>query len=189
MRWVYGILLLVSAIIGIYQNQSNVPNQQIVLQFDEKNQNIDEAVSRITDQLQDVGASKINIQTTSNSSAIITYFSSVDVFDIEMALQTDSESSSQKSQSQSEPETLYFDIFEIKAQQNTSWDFEGTLVAYGKEHLDRPVLSDSFSDYLKSNDRLEFTGLFSNDRTRNYQVALLHNTSYEIPEVRAGPNC
>ena len=190
LKWVYGFLVLVFTVTGIYQNDAYLPNQQIVIQFDADALNIEETVEQIAGQLQRVGASHIQINNTDTAIVTIIYYSASDVTSIEKILTnkglvtyTDPDNSNPKNQ-----KTLTWDVSEIHASKsNTSWDFEGTMVAEYKPISDRFVHQDhSFGKLFQ----LEDIESLSQEKyvLSDYSACLLiHGYDHCTPMVRAGP--
>ncbi|WP_411768390.1 hypothetical protein [Winogradskyella sp. A3E31] len=195
-RWVYGILLVVFAVTGIHYNNSQAPNQQIVVQFQDNDISVESTLTQITQKLTNVGVSRISIEEKGTAGYIITYYSTSNVTSVQDILTQDGlittaipESSKNSDPEKKDSNVLTVNISEIQNSSNNAWDFEGTLVSQFKEHLDRPITSNTFfalsnigDDGLKSlND--------SQHELNDYNLVVINYASYQIPEVRAGPIC
>lgn len=193
------ILAVLLAFIGTYIEQYTVPNQQIVIQFSDKDissENTESAIVTIQNKLQNIGASHIQIGDSNQGKLRITYHSDTDIEYIQHALFDIEElsiayNSSQK-KSDDLPDSEFYkdyqiDVSEIKTNSGTDWDFNGIQVTELNQKTDRlsyfKVNNTGFQNKnLLYNFNSEIIVVNNNDLTTVIDIV-----SYIIPEVRAGP--
>lgn len=195
----FGILVILLTFLVTFLEQTTIPNQQIVIQFSDQaitTEDTENALETIQDKLQGIGATQIQIGQTEGGQLRITYHSDVAVEHIQKVLFNVEEfkiayESSQK-HSNNFPENkstkdYELNISEIKTSTNVNWNFEGTQVAEINQKTDH-------SNQLKVN----YSGQQINTKqsnkiinvavlTTNTVAIAIDNSSYKIPEVRAGP--
>ena len=201
-RWSISILIFVLTLFGIASQQQNpVPNQEIVLQFAGEivtSDEVDHAILIVKRQLLGIGADNIKVHEQEDGRLSITYFSKTDVANVKKALSKDKETSfgyalSDRHQKRSRlpkdenPSPYNLDVYEIQSGQDTG----GNLV--GKNALDQKSEQYRFfnPNLLTVLYEIYANGLYQEKR-EDYKfrkdIALaINNTSYIIPEVRAGP--
>ncbi|PWH83336.1 hypothetical protein DIS18_01930 [Algibacter marinivivus] len=200
-RWCISILIFGLTLFGVVsQQQITVPNQEIVLQFEDVNltpNQTENAVAAIKYQLQGLGAENIKVLTLQEGKLKITYFSDADIASIKqlfldqetLALQLTSQSQDKDSSKlpfQESNISYDINIYEIQNGQHSGWDFDGAI------SLDVEVKSDRFIDpnYVS-------TGSVDHDYTNTlthvtYKIRKaitiqISDPLHKIPEVRAGP--
>lgn len=200
-RWCISVLIFGLTIFGVIsQQQIAVPNQEIVLQFEDANlasNKTEETISVINRQLRGLGAKNIKVLNLQEGRLKITYYCDADIASIKqlfldqetLALQLTSQSQenhSSKLPLQDSDISYAINIYEIQNGQHSGWDFDGVIV------FDTEVKSDRFSDP---------NYLFIPSVGYNHSYNLIHNTYkirkaitiqisdalHTIPEVRAGP--
>ena len=200
-RWSHISFIIVLFVLGaIHQQQVSVPNQEIVLQFNDAAVSQDEAqqtILKVQEQLRALGADSITVVKDDNGNLKISYYSAVDVTDIESALSNSNlitESSSGKSTNDTEAPfsssehqvNFSLDVYEI--QQSTQLNgFKGKLVLESQPDNDR-FLSPNI--YLVANTIDLQVKTFEDSvalKSQRNVVLAKENKSYQIPEVRAGP--
>ncbi|WP_400080746.1 hypothetical protein [Winogradskyella sp. R77965] len=194
-----GILVILLAFFGRYVEDSTLPNQQVTIQFSDKNISKERALSTIKviqERLQDFGAEQIQIGQSENGLLKITYFSKADVYKIQdilssadgLELPNDSKSgNTQDFPSEKEGKDYELNISKIQNSNNIKWDCEIIEV----------VQLNQKSEY-SLNPKVKTSGEHINTQQSNSKInaALKVNTtiaiaidhiSHNIPEVRAGP--
>ena len=84
-KWYLSTFILIVAFLGAGLQQFSAPNQEIVLQFEDKAISLVEtenAIANIKKQLQDIGVEKIQVYKGANGVLKISYFSEIDVVSI-----------------------------------------------------------------------------------------------------------
>ena len=84
-KWYLSTFILIVAFLGASLQQFSVPNQEIVLQFEDQEISLVEtenAITNIKKQLQDIGVEKIQVYKSDNGVLKISYFSEIDVVSI-----------------------------------------------------------------------------------------------------------
>lgn len=200
-RWCISVLIFGLTLFGVVsQQQLAIPNQEIVLQFDDVSLNANQTentVAIVKQQLQSIGAENIQVLELDNGTLKITYFSDADIASIkakfsvenEIALQltlpskdTDSTEIPNKDSNVS----YNLDVFEIQKTQDTGWDFDGVISLEFKSKsnrfLDPNPLAISSIAYQCEDNLIQVTY-----RIRKDVAFKISDAQHAIPEVRAGP--
>lgn len=195
----FGILVVLLAFLGTYLEHKNVPNQQIVIQFSDKEitaEDTENAIKVIQDKLQSIGISRIQIGQNQNGQLRISYYSESDVEHIQNVLFNTEDVNLAKNalhkSSHNFPEhknikDYQLNISEIKINNNLKWDFEGTQIVEINQKVDR------FS-YPKTNSSANYPHVLQSNSTIKKAILVskttaiaIDNKACSIPEVRAGP--
>ncbi|CDF78353.1 conserved hypothetical protein [Formosa agariphila KMM 3901] len=199
LKWYFSTLLITVALFfGVAsQQQSTVPNQEIVLQLSGNvalQDNAQRAISLVKQQLQNIGAENIQVSEDEDGVLKITYYCDSDIDSIKKILSEDEalafkNSTSQQKESPSEEHnpTYNFDVFEIHN------GFDMAFHHAGKVAVELKASSHHFSQ-LNDGHGIVYTTDFIDVPSikvayKFYKdIALaIDNTSKKIPEVRAGP--
>ena len=198
-KWYIGALIIILALIGLNQEQTKVANQQIVMQFtDVKITSVtahDDALATITKKLQALGIANIEIIENDDTQLSIRYYSDIDALSVKEFLSQDN----QLSLAYRDVEKLPFDFPKDKLPENYSL----VVSDFQKKTDDGLSLNGKFAFELKQDCKR-----FSNPIVIQYNDSIvlkqdaivriaykinrviaiaIDNTSYAIPEVRAGP--
>lgn len=186
------VLLFVLALIGLSQHQVNVPNQEIVVQFSDVEVSSDEAqntIETVQQKLHELGISDIQIYNENDSKLKITYYSKLDAAIIKGLLSTEHSielNKSSNNQDHQDSSDYNLDVFEIYKSNNDNVDFEGVVLDIKSEsdRFQNPKKYKSSSLIDSKEDNLPEKTSTGN----NHGIAIaIDNTSYNFPEVRAGP--
>jgi len=199
-KWYLSIFVLIVAFLGAGLQQFSVPNQEIVLQFEDKAISLVEtenAIANIKKQLQDIGVEKIQVYKGANGVLKISYFSEIDVVSIkkifskEKALKLsysllDFGEGSSKMPSKNKSNTYQLDVFEIQKSNGNEGDSNGLVVELLPEHdryFNPDVYYSTLVYELRFKNKIEKVAyiIYSN------RFIEIDNSSYNTPEVRAGP--
>ena len=199
-KWFFSVLLVVLTCIGVFRDDTVMPNQELILEFNSDQVSASEAANTIAlvkKQLLEAGVYTVHVNNESNGKYSITYYSASNVAQIKKIVSTPSSLSidiAHSNQSNNgipleKPSSNYnVDVYEITSGLDTEIDLKGTLVFNEKRDLDR-FNSPTFSPFLKQE--------YSKQQPINEAVAYKINTTvvhslnnglYTIPEVRAGPS-
>ncbi|EDP72024.1 hypothetical protein FBALC1_13022 [Flavobacteriales bacterium ALC-1] len=194
-----GIIILLLAFFGRYIEESSVPNQQIVIQFSDKDvakEDANNAIEIVKKQLEIIGAKQIQIVQNDNGQLKITYYSDSDVKRIQNILSQEEgykfaynskEKSSTNFPKEKSGKDYELNISEIQNNNDSNWDFERTEVVelnQKSEHSYNPKVNTSGElQNTEHNNSIVKVALQVNKSV----VIVTDNTSYKIPEVRAGP--
>ena len=199
-KWYLSTFIVIVAFLGAGLQQFSVPNQEIVLQFEDQEISLVEtenAITNIKKQLQDIGVEKIQVYKSDNGVLKISYFSEIDVVSIkkifskEKALKLsypslDLEEGTSKIPSKNKSNTYQLDVFEIQKSIGNEGDSNGLVVELLPEN-DRSFNPDVYYSALMQDVR------FKNKIEKVAYIIYsnisieIDNSSYNIPEVRAGP--
>ncbi|MBT3871030.1 MAG: hypothetical protein HOF75_00170 [Flavobacteriaceae bacterium] len=199
-KWYLSIFVLIVAFLGAGLQQFSAPNQEIVLQFEDKEISLvktENAIANIKKQLQDIGVKKIQVYKGANGVLKISYFSEIDVVSIkkifskEKALKLsysllDFEEGSTKMPSKNKSNTYQLDVFEIQKSNGNEGDSNGLVVELLPEHdryFNPDVYYSTLVYELRFKNKIEKVAyiIYSN------RFIEIDNSSYNTPEVRAGP--
>ncbi|TYB73821.1 hypothetical protein ES676_08745 [Bizionia saleffrena] len=199
-NWCFSVLLLVLACIGVFRDDTVIPNQELVLEFNSAHVSANEAektIILVKKQLQELGVYAIQVHAESNGKYTITYYSASNVARIKKILGTPSSLSIDIANS-NQPNSgiplektsnhYHVDVYEITRNLDSEIDLKGTLVVNEKRDLER-FNSPTFSSFLGQ----EYSNLTSETEAVAYKinttiVYTLNKGLYTIPEVRAGPS-
>lgn len=194
-KWYISALIIVFAVLGMSQEQSVVPNQEVLLQF--SNNKIDvsekqEALLTVKQQLKSIGAKHIQVRELKNGTLKITYLSITNTANVEAALSNiiDVESTKDgETPLNQDKKTYNLDVYEIlKANDSTSGIGDKFVFELKQEYV----------RFYNPNVVLYCVNIVNNETTNLVKVAYkinksvasaIDNYSYKIPEVRAGPIC
>ena len=199
-KWYLSTFILIVAFLGAGLQQFSAPNQEIVLQFEDKAISLVEtenAIANIKKQLQDIGVEKIQVYKGANGVLKISYFSEIDVVSIkkifskEKALKLsysllDFGEGSSKMPSKNKSNTYQLDVFEIQKSNGNEGDSNGLVVDLLPENdrsFNPDVYYSTLLQELRFKNKIEKVAyiIYSN---RSIEI---DNSSYNTPEVRAGP--
>lgn len=193
----FSALVIILTLFGLGQQQVSIPNQEIVVQFtdDEVTSNdTHNAIEIVKNQLQSIGANNIHVIQEENGKLKITYYSDIDIAGIKDLLSQEeslklgyasNNDESSRLPSNDGSNSYNFDVFEIQKPSNSEWDFEGTLVLELKPDGDRFFHPKVFASIDEVDVEIDITSV-AYKLNSNIAIAI-DNTSYKIPEVRAGP--
>ena len=199
-KWYLNTFILIIAFLGAVLQQFSVPNQEIVLQFEDQEISLGETENAIADVkklLQDIGIKKIKVYKGANGVLKISYFSEVDVVSIKKIFSK--EKASRLSYSsldfdedpfkvpvKKKSNTYQLDVFEIQKSKENALDSNGLVIESSPEN-DRSFNLDIYypdlSKELRLKNKIEKVAyiIYSNKSIE------IDNTSHNNPEVRAGP--
>lgn len=197
----FGILVILLAFLGTYLEQITVPNQQIVVQFSDKDissEATENAIEVIQNRLQSIGVEYIEIGQNKDGQLKITYYSDTDVEFIQAILSKEEglkfafKPGDKKTTNSSENKNVKdyeLNISEIQNSNHTNWDFERTEVVELNQKTDH-------SHNLKVNASGGHIGARQSNRlievaleiNNSVPIVIINHLSYKIPEVRAGPS-
>jgi hypothetical protein len=199
-RWYIPILLIVLTFFGVKLEQSALPNQEIVVQFNAEkisDSEAQQAIARITSQLKSGGVKNVVVSQIHGNRLKVTYYSTTDVATIENLfkeegkLQLDDTAFNEKQHSSEIPfskNTSFYKVDVIKLQKDYSANsgLQGLpiVVKSAKDTYLKPITSLCVSETVFHLKQREEQVAFKNYRSVSI---LIDTTSHKIPEVRAGP--
>ncbi|MCB0457778.1 MAG: hypothetical protein KDC91_08550 [Flavobacteriaceae bacterium] len=199
-KWFGGICILALACLGINLEQSHVPNQEIELQFNTNlvpSSEAQEAITQIKQKLQSIGVENIFEEVLSAGTVKITYYSTIDVsfvkglFNTEEVLFVDFSKPIHKGTPLDIPfskkSTPYeLQITEISKEASHDIGCNGVLVevkSVRDQYLNSLAYVFGSENDFSAKKPIEIVI----NNLQDSSVVLIENTSYKIPEVRAGP--
>jgi hypothetical protein len=197
-----GALIIVLTFLGVvYQQQYTLPNQEIILQFtDVKVTSADtqSTIAIVKKQLQNLGADNIQVVETKEGTLKITYYSASNVTNIkrnlseENKLVIDCNISNQDNEESSFPKenssiSYNLDVYEIQNGSEADWNLVENNVLELKFDNERFFNPNVFMSAIDINDREKENIVKVAYKIRRNIALAIDNTSHNIPEVRAGP--
>lgn len=196
-----GSLIIVLTFLGVvYQQQNTVPNQEIILQFTDVKVTSAETQSTIAivkTQLQSLGADNIQVKETKEGTLKITYYSDTNVMNIKRTLSEESKIvldynlNNQDSEHSNLPIknnsiSYNLDVYEIQKGNDADWNLVANIFLELKSDNERFFNPNVFMSFTDIDDREENIVKVALKTHSNIALAI-DNTSHNIPEVRAGP--
>lgn len=196
----FGLIVLLLVFLGRYLEQTTIPNQQIVIQFSDKDvakEDAQNTIEIVKKQLLKIGIEYVKIVSNGDRQLKITYYSDSDVEQIQNLLSEDESLklayNSGKEQTTNFPESKSVNDYELNISEiqdsnnGINWDFEGTKVS---EY--NPKYDQSYNPKINSSGEHVVTKQSNNIikvavQANKAIVITIDNLSYKIPEVRAGP--
>lgn len=198
-KWFLGSLLAVLALIGISLDQTAGPNQEIIIKFSDSNtlqENGYEAVILVRSELEKINVSNINIEEFINGTLKITYYSDLEVREVKKIFSEStvlSQSLLYASQEEDKEHPFdnknigdyYLDVFKIQDSNDVD-GHTGAIVDYKSDYT-RFSRVHGYA-YLKAHDIHHQNNVDQIAyQTSETSALTIDNSSYKIPEVRAGP--
>lgn len=200
-KWRFSTFIIILTVLGISLQQFSVPNQEIVVQFANDEVGLIETqntIAIVKKQLQQVGINNINVHKGENGELKISYFSDIDVASIKKIFSKEKELKLGFATvlDKEEPTNFPFDknsnsykldVFEIQKGNDAEMDLNGFALELVPEN-EHFFKSDVYYSYveidIRKKNRIEKTAYITH---RNISIAI-DNSTFNIPEVRAGPN-
>lgn len=195
------MLFIASALLVVMQQQTVVPNQEIVLEFEDLQVSSLEAQNAITvvkKQLGAIGVTNLRISKELHNGRLkIAYYSDADINRIKKILSDDQHVAMDHvfyDQHTNSPEVPLEDtndyslnVYEIQKSTDTYTDFNGICVLEVKQKQERASGSYVYGSTTIAATNHIHSLLEAAKKVHRSIVLTIDNTSYKIPEVRAGP--
>jgi len=201
-KWYLSTFILILVLFGYSRQQAYVPNQEIVMQFDDADVTTDvtqNAIAIVKKQLQTIGIANIQVRETAAGRLKITYYSDLDVssikriFSKEISLELGytslgpiEDGEHEEFPTNKSSNSYNLNVCEIQNSNDAQSDFNGYILELTPENerLYNPVLDLSIHRIdARDKSRIEKVAYLIQ---RNIALAI-DNSSRIIPEVRAGP--
>ena len=197
-KWYLSTLILILTLLGFSQQEKHIPNQEIIVQFDDDHVKLEvaqNAIAIVTKQLKTIGVDKIQVREAVDGSLKITYYSDVDVAAIEEIFSkekdlelgyTFSDNDSNEFPSNRDSSSYKLNVCEIGNNSDTDSDMNGFIFKLSSEYdrLFNPIAFYPFSEVdSKARNEISETAF----KLHKKIAAAIDNSSHSIPEVRAGP--
>lgn len=195
-----GALIIVLTFLGVvYQQQNTLPNQEIVLQFTDvkvSSAQTQNAIALVKEQLENLGADHIQVSETEEGILKITYYSANNVSHIKRSLAKENDltllhnQNKEPSNSPLESSSIGYNlnVYEIQNGNDVDWNFVENSIQQIKSDNERLLNPSVFVSIIDSNNKEENSYKVAYKINRNIALAI-DNISHNIPEVRAGPIC
>lgn len=199
-KWYLSTLVLVFIFFGLFQKQMSAPNQEILVAFNTEEVSIEQsqnAVAAISDQLRAFGIDDILVQKTANGSLKISYHSAISVENIKKTFGRDLlelnispvhlEKSNRKFPSKNNQKDYNLDVYAIQKTSDNNQS-TGKYVIAVKQDFDRYLNTSFYPNFISVDLSLVNQAKSTLNSFSEVSFNLINDTSYIIPEVRAGPN-
>jgi len=197
-KWFISVLIFALAVVGISLKQVAAPNQEIILQFADVEVTLDEtqeAIALVKSQLEALDVDNIQIQESGNGTLKITYYSDIHVSEIKKLFSSESSlavhqtphttEDSSKFPSEEDTTSYQIDVYEI--QKNIDIVGSSGNILEPKSEIIRFFTPDSYAAISKQKED-EKNQAEKVAYTLHGKIAIaIDDSSYNIPEVRAGP--
>ncbi len=197
-KWHISVLIIMVTLLGIFsQQQTLLPNQEIVLQFTNNKvtaQEIKSTIASVKLQLQNLGANNIQVKKTKQNNLKITYYSDIDVASIKETFskeeQIDLGFNKQHHSTNEIPLneitiSYNLDFCEIQNKNNGDWNLNGVTIQAFDTKSDRFFEPNTYS--FINHKKLDNIVIKLTLKVCRNIVFTIQNTSKSIPQVRAGP--
>ncbi|WP_157578328.1 hypothetical protein [Polaribacter reichenbachii] len=196
-KWYFSALLVLFTFLGTFQENIPVPNQEIVLEFNNSKIDAKEIAYTIADlknRLTTAGASNIQIKESTNGTLKIFYYSADHVSHIKdalskkekIAIKSSSNNTDENKAPSEKTSNFNFDVYELEKDSNTS-NFDGNSILEIKYDSDRYTNTQNYASSIKILSIEANTVFKSKSRFYKRLFIVKNSTSHNIPEVRAGP--
>ena len=202
-KWYFSVALIFIAVLGciLGQQQTTIPNQEIVLQFTNEDISLNDAqvtIDILEQELQRIGVAYIHVSEKEDGRLVISYFSKTDVQSIKKLLSSQKELALGFVSSEKNQKPLQFpskdtiigynlDVYEIQDGQNSYSSLGGKCAVELKSGQQRFVNPNFYMPtegiYLIDSEQI----LKVNFSFQRYIAIAKDYRSHKIPEVRAGP--
>lgn len=199
-KWYLGTFIATLILLGASLQQFSVPNQEIVVQFDNEEitlQDSKNTIAIVKKQLQNIGVEKIKIFKSENGKLKITYFSNVDVASIKKILSEEKElklsysslnhkEGSSQLPAEKKSSKYQLDVFEIQKSNEKGGDSNGLVIEILPEN-ERFFNPDLYYSNKKNDVKIKNDIEKVAYKIYSHISIKIDHTSHKIPEVRAGP--
>ncbi len=197
-KWCLSAIIFILTLLGVVnQQQSPVPNQEIILQFTDSELNSNEVaftLSSIKKQLNLLGVKDLKVEKGSLKGQLkLSYYSNISVVQVQNKLSKSKAQNLQlpKQSKHQEKESIAYniDVYDIQNTSNYSSDLDGKFILESKLKNERSFQTNySFLTaqvYSKLQD-----GVVNVAYKVSHTIFIdIEEALHTIPEVRAGPNC
>ena len=192
-KWYIGTLFLLFIFFGAFQEEVTPPNQEIVLEFVDvkiNKEDIKNTISEVKEKLEKVGVTNIKISETKKGTLKIAYFSAYPIDNIKKELANEPTLVINKNSSnKKKPKTsskYHIDIHELTNQTDiANSDFH--FVFEMKYNSDK-LTTYKYVAFIKKVTQHKANQFFKTaSKTNKNNPFIKDKTSYNEPEVRAGP--
>lgn len=189
-KWYFFTFVFSLIGLGLIQQYHNpTANQEIIVQFLDANDS-KKSVEQISEALQIIDAESISVNIDGNGFYRIAYHSSKTTHIVKQLLAEQIAVSFEDSSSNNDkslPKGYNFDVFKIEKGQTSKWNFDAQVVYTLNFKSDRSFNPDVFKFPVLIETSKTYFDLRVAYNANQLIVFVSDNTSYNIPEVRAGP--
>lgn len=200
-EWYFGMLISAFALLVVMQGQTVVPNQEIVLDFRDvtvSSQEVENAVKTVKKQLASIGVKNTRISNELHNGKLrISYYSDAAIESIQEILAENhiswnhirfDKNDSKDSNIPFDKDSSDYHVAVYKIQKSTDSDtgFSGIHVLELEQKQDR-ASGVSYSFVYEDTDEVINRFIQLAQKVHSAIAIAIDNTSYKIPEVRAGP--
>jgi len=195
-KWYIGALIAIISYFVVEQQSVDVPNQEVLLTFiqGENTSSKDLAIETVKTQLLSLGARNVTISSLDNGSLKVSYYSHLAIQNVKEQLFTSLDASSVATALNdygNEPvkesaKDYQIDVYEIQENVVSGFDNEGKCYFELKQDYNRGSQVLGFvSPVVTIDSRNQLTAIAV--KVRGNVLFAFNDSTYKIPEVRAGP--
>ncbi|MEO9954212.1 hypothetical protein [Nonlabens sp.] len=195
-KWYIGALIAIISYFVVQQQSVDVPNQEVLLTFiqGENTSSKDLAIETVKTQLLSLGARNVTISSLDNGSLKVSYYSHLAIQNVKEQLFTSLDASSVATALNdygNEPvkesaKDYQIDVYEIQENVVSGFDNEGKCYFELKQDYNRGSQVLGFvSPVITIDSRNQLTAIAV--KVRGNVLFAFNDSTYKIPEVRAGP--
>ncbi|MCH2195955.1 hypothetical protein [Kordia sp.] len=197
----FSALIIFLVLLGYYQEQAPVPNQEIELQFSQNevvSEETEDVILAIKEQLESLGVTNIQVRQLANNTLAIAYYSDENVAVIKEFLIEKGFASKKLPKTPTEEtgsheifanaDSYKLDIYELQTTSDSYLGTHGKYILDLQKEYDKSPTSSSFANansFITGD--FDVNSLVLTYSESDYTVTFKENISYEIPDVRAGP--
>lgn len=195
-KWYLSALIVVFALIGLTQNNTSLPNQEVNVHFNTQNVTANQsktAIALIKEQLEVLGVKNIQVTQSPNQQLKIKYYSSKHVVLVKQKLQNVIEFqlnlllNNQDHHNNQETSNINLDVVEISPLNKNTSNSAGKSILVVKQDLDRSTTTNIPVGYFNNVFCISNSLITKKVKITSTSSLVVKENSYAIPEVRAGP--
>lgn len=196
-KWYIGALIAIISYFVVEQQSVDVPNQEVLLTFiqGENTSSKDLAIETVKAQLLSLGAKNVTISSLDNGSLKVSYYSHLAIQNVKEQLFTGLDDTTDVATAlyhvgdkpvQEDTRDYQIDVYEIQENVVSGFDNEGKCYFELKQDYNRGSQVLGFvSPVVTIDSRNQLTAIAV--KVRGNVLFAFNDSTYKIPEVRAGP--
>lgn len=196
-KWYIGALIAIISYFVVEQQSVDVPNQEVLLTFiqGENTSSKDLAIETVKAQLLSLGAKNVTISSLDNGSLKVSYYSHLAIQNVKEQLFTDLDDTTNVATAlyhvggkpvKENTRDYQIDVYEIQENVVSGFDNEGKCYFELKQDYNRGSQVLGFvSPVVTIDSRNQLTAIAV--KVRGNVLFAFNDSTYKIPEVRAGP--
>ena len=194
-KWFISAFIIALAIISISLEHRAVPNQEIIITFSDTEANLSQtehAITLVKNKLSSLEVDNIKVEQLDNGSLKVSYYSTVDITEIKNLLSPSSPHpvhplENDNSGMPGENEIALYELDVYKIQDSTDMEGAAGLIVESKSESTRSSTVKVYASLHKPSARTVTSQTHTAYSIHKRSDIAFINSSYNIPETRAGP--